>query len=173
MELINYLQNTAPTSTLLIASFTLIGSIVAAKILFSKEDNEEDKNINQRPIIKSTKSSENKQTLVLLEELIKQKFEFYLYKDILPVYIGNENTKKEKFKKEKFMALKKFFYSDLLNSLSEEQLNEVYKLFTQTGFEIFIHQKFSIAFNKVDAKFLNKEEDLKENMFFMSDKIQN
>jgi len=104
-----------------------------------------------------------------LNDLIKKKYEYYLYKDILPVYIGNEYSKKEKFSKEKFLELKEFFFNDIYMSLSPEIKNDIITLFSKSGIEIYIHQQFATYFNKTDAKFLNTEEDIKDNMFFMSD----
>lgn len=54
-------------------------------------------------------------------------------------------------------------------SLSKNIKKELINLFTEQGIEIYIHQYFATHFNKIDAKFLNMEEDVKGNMFFMSD----
>jgi len=110
-----------------------------------------------------------KYAMDFLNDLIKKKYEYYLYKDILPVYIGNEYSKKEKFTKERFLEIKEFFFNDIFMSLSPEMKKEIVKLFSASGIEIYIHQQFATYFNKTDAKFLNKEEDIKDNMFFMSE----
>ena len=111
----------------------------------------------------------SKYVVEFLNDLLKTKFDYYTYKEILPIYIGNETNKKEKFKKEKFLKLKEFYFKDISMSLSKNIKKELINLFTEQGIEIYIHQYFATHFNKIDAKFLNMEEDVKGNMFFMSD----
>jgi len=145
----------------------IIWSIVSVTKVIFKPKIKSDKKEN---ISNEFKPSTSKYTIEFLDKLITDKYEYYLYKEILPVYVGNISNKKEKFNKEKFLQLKEMFFSDINMSLSKNIKIELMNLFTRKGIEIYIHQKFATLFNKTDAKFLNGEEDIKENMFFMTDK---
>ena len=147
------------------AALIIIWLIITIKKVIFKPKKIDKKDINE------FKPSTSKYIMELLDKLISDKYEYYLYKEILPVYIGNISNKKEKFNKEKFLQLKENFFSDINMSLSKNIKVELIKLFTREGIEIYVHQKFATLFNKTDAKFLNGEEDIKENMFFMTDKI--
>jgi hypothetical protein len=150
----------------------LIGMLLFVIDTRRKSKLEQDKLENKDLKLKNPKSIEPpkaKYVMEFLDDLIKKKYEYYLYKDILPVYIGNEYSKKEKFSKEKFLEIKNFFFNDLYMSLSPEMKKEMVTIFSTSGIEMYIHQRFATYFNKTDAKFLNKEEDIKDNMFFMSE----
>jgi len=152
----------------------IIGSVVALIIIWIItliiNTRKSKLNKKEKPI-KEFKPNNSKYIMDFLDDLIKDKYEYYLYKEILPVYLGNESNKKEKFNKEKFLQLKNFFFLDILKSLSKNVKIELMNLFTKDGIELYIHQKFATLFNKTDAKFLNLEDNVKDNMFFMSEKI--
>jgi len=152
----------------------IIGSIVflIGMLIFVIDTRRKSESENKDSNVKTFKNiepSKAKYVVEFLDDLIKKKYEYYLYKDILPVYIGNEYSKKEKFSKEKFLELKEFFFNDIYMSLSSEMKKEIVMIFSKSGIEIYIHQRFATYFNKTDAKFLNKEEDIRDNMFFMSE----
>jgi len=129
-----------------------------------KQNSKIDEKSNEKISLDSAKKA-----LDILDDLIKYKFEYYLYKEILPMYIGNESNKKEVFKKKDFIDLKTRFFNDIKISLSNEAYKDILRIHSKTGIEIMVHQKFSTLFNKIDSKFLNKEDDFKDNMFFMSE----
>jgi len=102
----------------------------------------------------------------LLDELIENKFEYYLYKDILPYYV--QNATRTKLDKEKFKELKETFYNDIKMSTSPVVVRRLNYLFTPRGIGLYIHSRFSTLFNKVDSKFVNKDAGIPEkNGFFV------
>jgi hypothetical protein len=164
-----------PEKILLIIGLILFFGIFT-QILFYKKNSKKIKKDDDVKENEKSKQSDSKiehlkakYVMDFINDLIKRKYEYYLYKDILPVYIGNEFSKKEKFSKERFLELKEFFFNDIFMSLSPEMKKELVSLFSPSGIEIYIHQQFATYFNKTDAKFLNIEEEIKDNMFFMSD----
>jgi len=171
MDKIQLMKNYMTNDIQIIAIYIIMVIIIIWIIMVIKKAIFKPTKIDKK-IINEFKSGNSKYVMELLDKLITDKYEYYLYKEILPVYIGNISNKKEKFSKEKFLQLKENFFSDINMSLSKNIKSELINLFTREGIEIYIHQKFATLFNKTDAKFLNGDTDIKENMFFMSDKMQ-
>jgi len=124
-------------------------------------------NLKNRSIQDSLKAKE------LFDSLLKNKFDFYLYKEILPKYVGSEEYKKEKIKKDDFQELKEKFFLDIKQTISKELFNHLMYLMSPVGLELYVHQQFSIYFNKIDMKFFNNDEKPSEkDLFFMTGKDQ-
>lgn len=102
----------------------------------------------------------------ILDDIMDSKFEYYMYKEILPLYLGNQ--KKAPVTNEKFKELKNTFYQDVKLSISPVLIRRLNYIFTPSGVGIYIHSRFSTMFNKTDAKFVNKDNTLDKDNFFMS-----
>ncbi len=102
----------------------------------------------------------------ILDELIEGKYEYYMYKEILPLYLGN--NKKAPISKEKFKEIKDSFYNDIKVSISPVVIRRLNYVFTPAGIGIYIHSRFSTMFNKTDSKFVDRNEVLEKDNFFMN-----
>lgn len=101
----------------------------------------------------------------ILDTLLENKFEYYMYKEILPLYLGNQ--KKAPITNEKFKELKNTFYHDIKLSISPVLIRRLNYVLTPEGIGIYIHSKFATMFNKIDSKFVNKNDVLEKDTFFM------
>lgn len=118
---------------------------------------DEDPNSNLEDGIKAKK---------ILDEILEGKFEYYMYKEILPLYLGNQ--KKAPITNEKFKEFKNSFYQDIKLTLSPVLVRRLNYIFTPAGVGVYIHSKFATMFNKTDSKFVNKDNTLEKDNFFMS-----
>ncbi len=102
----------------------------------------------------------------ILDSLLESKFEYYMYKEILPLYLGNQ--RKAPITNEKFKELKNTFYQDIKLSLSPVLIRRLNYIFTPSGIGVYIHSKFATMFNKTDSKFVDKNNVLEKDNFFMN-----
>ncbi len=102
----------------------------------------------------------------ILDSLLESKFEYYMYKEILPLYLGNQ--RKAPITNEKFKELKNTFYQDIKLSLSPVLVRRLNYIFTPSGIGVYIHSKFATMFNKTDSKFVDKNNVLEKDNFFMN-----
>jgi len=130
----------------------------------------EDKKIIKENLFEDLKIG--KESVEQLNNLVQEKFNYYLYKDILPVYVS---SKTQKFNKEDFKKLKDKFYNDVLISVSPSLKKGLQKSLSPDGIGLLIHEKFGYLFNKVDSKFIGDMEPIMssrsnkdEHSFFMS-----
>jgi len=148
---INLLNNLLNISIifLIVIIFILIYKLIKTK----KENNElknkikslETKRPNDLNII------EMKELKTFLDEIIKDKFNYYLLKSILPKYIAGEKISKKELKE-----LKELFYIDISLLLSKNIKAKYLKYFNKDGLKAYINEKFSFYVNKVDRNFFDE-----------------
>jgi len=96
-------------------------------------------------------TSEMKELKTFLDEIIKDKFNYYLLNNILPKYIAGEKISKKEFKE-----LKELFYIDISLLLSKNTKAKYLKYFNKDGLKAYINEKFSFYVNKVDRNFFDE-----------------
>jgi hypothetical protein len=111
------------------------------------------------PIQEPTKTIEFDRSLQAsldyFDNYLKMKFNFYLLNDLMAQII----TDKEIHSKQIFEIKSKFF-TDISTSLNEDYLENLAKVFTKPGLQLYIHQTFLTLFNKSQLQY--KEPDAKK-----------
>jgi len=92
-----------------------------------------------------------------LDEIIKEKFDYFMISKILPVY----NTGK-KLEKKEVKDLKEAFNIEVSILLNKDVKNEFLKYFNKDGIKIYIDHKFLYYLNKLDKAFYkpNEKDDI-------------
>jgi len=110
---------------------------------------------------------DGKDALEILDNIILDKYQYYLYTQIFPKYMGS--TKKVAIGKEEFHNLKENFWVEVMGGITPELLEKVKYIFNEKGLIIYINEKFITLFNKTDAKFMdNVNFTDKEEKFFVN-----
>jgi len=87
-------------------------------------------------------------TKEFLDSFLEQKYRYYLTSDILAYFLnGKEIPKKE------IQNIKEKFFSDVTMSLNKKQQENILKIFTSKGIELYIHQSFLKLLNESNIKF--------------------
>ena len=102
-----------------------------------------------------------KEAIDILDKIITDKYQFYLYKYILPVYLGS--NKSSPMSKEKFKNIKEQFFIEIMKSVSPNITEALYLIYSTEGLMLYINEKFITLFNKTDSKFLNSGENIYKN----------
>ena len=92
-----------------------------------------------------------------LDEIIKDKFDYFMISKILPIY----NTGK-KLEKKEVKDLKEAFNIEVSILLNKDVKNEFLKYFNKDGIKIYIDHKFLYYLNKLDKAFYkpNEKDDI-------------
>jgi len=140
-----------------------IFSLIAGVIIYTqfqkknkeiKKLKEEINKLNDLDNLNKIDLNKGEQALKILDNLIDKKFDFYLYKEILPRYLASEVS--SPFKKDELKKLKDKFYSDIVLSVNKNFKKELLNIYTSEGVGLYVHERFMNLFNKVDSKFINK-----------------
>jgi len=95
-----------------------------------------------------------------LDKIIRDKFEFYLVTEILPIYKSGM-----KLDKKQVEDLKEQFFIDVSFLLTKETKKILKNYFNTDAIKIYIIEKFYIYLNKVDITYFNEnkinEKDIK------------
>ncbi len=86
-----------------------------------------------------------------LERLILAKYNYYMYLELLPIYLDQKIPEKNTVKK-----VKERIYVSVVGSLTRPVKNEILKYFSEKGIEIFIHEKIMIHMNETDFQTSSK-----------------
>lgn len=108
-----------------------------------KKDNKKDTKVDVK-YLKELKS--------YLDEILKDKFEYLLINEILPIYYAGKTLDKNKLKE-----LNDDFYFRVSLNLSKEVKYELKKHFNEEGIKFYINEKFINYLNKIDKTMSNKE----------------
>ena len=119
---------------------------------------------------KNINLQESQLAIKLLNDLINDIFEFYSYKEILPIYYGSKKT--SPFTKEEVKDLKDKFTNQVLLTINPQFLKAIQSIYTKEGLLLYIHSKFMTKFNKIDAKF-NLDPKLKNENFGLAKNEKN
>ncbi len=94
---------------------------------------------------------EGQQAIDFLERLIKEKYNYYLYLKLLPIYLDRKIPEKNIVEE-----VKSKIYVSVVGSLTRGVKNEILKFFTEKGIEIFVHEKIVILMNETDFQASDK-----------------
>jgi len=141
------------------ASIGVIGAIQIKSIFAHKK-------VEPKKKVEPEKPLSRKETMEIFDKIIDYKFQFYLYKDILPLLIGNSS--KTKISKDIFIKLKESFYNDVKYSIGNDFKKQLHYVLSSEGIGFYIHQRFGYLFNKIDSKFVDTN-TLEKDLFFMAD----
>ena len=148
--------NSLNASTFLITLIILLTLIfiLIYKLIKIKKENKELKNKIKNLEAKNLNvldTTEMKELKTFLDEIIKDKFNYYLLNNILPKYIAGEKISKKELKE-----LKELFYIDISLLLSRNVKAKYLKYFNKDGLKAYINEKFSFYVNKVDRNFFDE-----------------
>jgi len=87
-----------------------------------------------------------------LFDLIENKFKYYLYKDILPLYVNSK-----KLDKKQINEIKEKIFIEIRISLSKNIKQKLLSCFTKDGLNLLINEQIIILMNKIDLKFFDKD----------------
>jgi hypothetical protein len=156
--MIEYLENLLWTEPVIIASMILIiGSLLILSHLwssFSSKRNKGDKGEKNEDETKEVKEVDLKKALVALDflnKIIKEKYNYYMYLDLLPVYIEKKIPEKKLIDK-----TKNKIYVSVVGSLSRSVKFEILNYFTEKGIEIYVNERIIILMNETDFESTEK-----------------
>ncbi len=89
--------------------------------------------------------------LDFLDRVIKDKFDYYMYTTLLPLYLDNQVPEKKSMQE-----LKVKIYVSVVGGLTTKTKRSILDFFTEKGIEIYIHEKIMIYMNKTDFKTAGK-----------------
>jgi uncharacterized protein YneF (UPF0154 family) len=122
-----------------------------------------DKSAQKKPLLQNSQVfnfKSGQEALDYLDRLIKEKYTYQLYANLLPIYLDRKIPEKNIVKE-----IKEKIYVTTVGSLSPEVKREILKYFTQKGIEIYINEKIMIYMNETDfrtaEKFTESFRDLK------------
>jgi len=133
--------------------FELIGDILLFLILLSLIINLILNFKNKKPAIDAKKIdlTEAEKAKQFLDKIIKDKFEYYLVTEILPLYkIGKTLDKNQ------VNELKEQFFIDVSYFINKDLKNILKSYFNKEAIKIYIIEKFFIYLNKVDMSFFEE-----------------
>jgi len=138
------------TINYVINGFEIFLLIILTFIFFKKLKNLE-KNILNNTKPKKLDLSEAEKAKQFLDKIIRDKFEYYLATEILPVYkVGKTLDKKQ------VNELKEQFFIDVSYFLNKNVKNILKSYFNTEAIKIYIIEKFFTNLNKVDMTFFEE-----------------
>jgi len=91
------------------------------------------------------------EVLSFLESLIKDKYQYYLYQDLLPIYLDSKIPERTVVKK-----VKEKVYASIVGSLTTSVKQEILRFFTEKGIEILVNEKIITYMNETDFRASDK-----------------
>jgi len=91
------------------------------------------------------------EALNFLDRLIKEKYNYHLYLDLMPVYLDRKIPEKKQIQ-----DLKEKIYVSVVGSLTKSVKQEVTRFFTEKGIEIYVYERIIILINETDFKSTEK-----------------
>jgi len=125
------------------------------KEIDNKNSKNSKNNINNLDIkidIGTSKSIKN-----FIIDLVDDRFNYYLYTEILPLYMSNK-----KLDKTMIQEIKEKIFIEISLFLSKEQKKYISNYFTQKGIQIFIYERVVILINKIDLSFYKNIDQINE-----------
>ncbi len=89
--------------------------------------------------------------LDFLDRIIKDKFDYYMYTTLLPLYLDNKIPERKEMQE-----LKIKIYVSVVGGLTTKTKRSILNFFTEKGIEIYINEKIMIYMNKTDFKTAGK-----------------
>jgi hypothetical protein len=94
-----------------------------------------------------------------LDKIIKDKFNYHLYTNILPAYMDNKIPEKKVIS-----DIKDKIYVSVVGGLSQETKKSILNFFTEKGIEIYVHEKIMTHMNETDFRTVNKHDEAFKNL---------
>lgn len=85
--------------------------------------------------------------LDFLDRIIKNKYNFYMYTELMPIYLDQKVPEKRIVSE-----LKEKIYVSVVGGLTIKTKKSILDLFTEKGIEIYIHERIMILMNETDFK---------------------
>jgi hypothetical protein len=117
----------------------------------SKKEIESEKPKELPESTKEVDLSRGQMALDYLDRLIKEKYQYYLYLDLLPIYLDRKIPEKNIISK-----TKEKIYVSIVGSLTRDVKQEILKYFTEKGIEIYVNEKILIYMNETDFQTAQK-----------------
>jgi len=93
-----------------------------------------------------------------LDKLIQEKYRFYLYSTMMPIYSNGQIPEKKEVKE-----IKNKIYLSIIGGLTTETKRSLLNFFTKKGIEIYIHEKIIGLMNETDFKVSNRNIEIFKN----------
>ena len=90
-----------------------------------------------------------------LNRLIKEKYNYYMYLELLPLYMENKVPENKVID-----SIKKKIYATVVGGFPHAMKQNILKYFTEKGIEVYINERILFYINQTDFK-LNPEENFK------------
>ncbi len=91
--------------------------------------------------------NEGQDSINFLERLIKEKYNYYMYLELLPIYIEQKIPEKKLIEE-----VKSKIYANVVGSLTRDVKQELLRFFTDKGIEIYVNEQIIILMNQTDFK---------------------
>jgi len=124
-------------------SFTIMS--ITILIIKFKKDQKKPKNVNTKMNIDDTIK-----TMSFFNNVLELKFKYYLNAHFIAYFVNDKDLDKKDIKK-----FKNDFYIDVSNMLCDDQKQQLLKVFSKQGIELYIHQTFLSLLNEYNIKFQN------------------
>ncbi len=95
--------------------------------------------------------TKGQEAIDFLERLIKEKYNYYMYLELLPIYLDRKIPEKNIIK-----TIREKIYVSVVGSLTRNVKEEMLKYFTEKGIEIFVNEKIIILMNETDFRAAEK-----------------
>ena len=116
-------------------------------------------------LTKPIRTEDGQRIKSFIKELVHDKFDYFLYKDILPIYNDGKIPESKTIDN-----IKNSIYLSITAGLSIKQKKAALDHFSVKGIEMIIHEYVIVLFNKVDYK-INLTNGTKVDIDLHSDKI--
>jgi len=140
--------------------FMIFGSISLTYAIYTKIENNELYNkirilLNERKELKKKLDQIDfryaSEAMNFLDKIIQEKYKFYMYSTLMPLYLDNKIPEKKMINE-----IKEKIYVSVVGSLTTETKKSILSFFTEKGIEIYIHEKIIGLMNETDFKASNK-----------------
>jgi len=122
-----------------------IGTVVLflGAVIYAAVTSFEKKEVTEIPRPISFKTGQ--EALDFLDRVIKEKYKFYMYTELYPIYLNNKIPEKTVVQE-----VKEKIYVSVVGSLSKQVKKEILNFFTERGIEIYTNEKIIILMNETD-----------------------
>jgi len=109
---------------------------------------------------------EYRETLDFLDRIIQDKYQYYMYLNLLPIYMDRKIPEKKVIQ-----DTKEKIYVSVVGGITLNFKKKILNIFTEKGIEIYINEKIIVLINQTDFASTNHNEAFKEVSSVNVDKI--
>ncbi len=135
------------TALIVIFIFFVIATGVKKVIEFSTRPKEPEPESKELIPIKEVDLTRGQVAMDFIDRLIQEKYNYYMYLELLPIYLDRKIPEKNVINK-----VKEKIYVSVVGSLSVDVKYEMLKFFTERGMEIYVNEKIVVMINRTDFK---------------------